>query len=182
MGCLLYKVCLSSLDCSFLIFRLSLTPSLPRLLYGYTGWPGRDGTEQEGAGLTQVAEATGSTRAAAATREGPLHTLLFFVIVSLLSSFLYLTLLLFRLFLFRQLHQQAGHGRKEPDGRDGIHVGGDSNVGRHGGTEGADGANGYVILYFLVLSDLLFYSYHSSSFPIIDFSVEYNNRRAGRDR
>ena len=107
--------------------------------------------------------------------------LLFFVIVSLLSSFLHLTLLLFRLFLFRQLQQQAGHERKEPDGRDGIYVGGDSNVGRHGGTEGADGANGCVVFYVFVLSDLLFHSYHSSSFPII-FSVEYNKRRAGQDR
>ena len=50
------------------------------------------------------------------------------------------------------------------------------------GTEGADGANGYVVFNVFVLSDLLFYSYHSSSFPIISFSVEYNNRRAGRDR
>ena len=79
----------------FLIFRLSLTPSLPCLLYGYTGWPGRDGTEQEGTGPTQVAEATESTRAAAATREGPVHMLLFFVIVSLLSSFLHFSFLLF---------------------------------------------------------------------------------------
>ena len=108
--------------------------------------------------------------------------LLFFVIVSLLSSFLHLTLLLFRLFLFRQLQQQEGHERKEPDGRDGIYVGGDSNVGRHGGTEGADGANGYAVLYVFVLSDVLFYSYHSSSFPIIYFSVEYNNRWTRRDR
>ena len=50
-----------------------------------------------------------------------------------------------------------------------------------GGTEGADGANGYVFFYFFVLSTLLFYSHHSSSFPIVSFSVEYDNRRAGRD-
>ena len=75
--------------------------------------------------------------------------LLLFVIVSLLSSFLHLTILLFRLFLFRQVQQQAGHERNEPDGRDGIYVGGDSNVGRHGGTEGADGANRYVVFYVL---------------------------------
>ena len=62
----------------------------------YTGWPGWDRTEQEGTGPTQVAEATGSTRAAAATQEGPVHMLVvFFVIVSLLSSFLHFTLLLF---------------------------------------------------------------------------------------
>ena len=108
--------------------------------------------------------------------------LLLFVIVSLLSSFLHLTLLLLRLFLFRQLQQQAGHERKEPDGRDGIYVGDDINVGRHGGMEGADGTNGCVIFYVFVLLDVLFYSYHSSSFPIISFSMEYNNRRAGQDR
>ena len=49
------------------------------------------------------------------------------------------------------------------------------------GTEGKDGTNRYVFVYVFVLSDILFYSYHSS-FPIICFSVEYNNRRAGRDR
>ena len=136
----------------FLIFRLSLTPSLPWLLYGYAGWRGRDGTEQEGTGPTQVAKATGSTRAAAASREGPVRMLLFFVIVSLLSSFLHFTLLLFRLFLFRQVKQQAGHERKAPDGRN-----------------AADGANGYAFFYVFALSTLLFYSYHSSSFPIISF-------------
>ena len=95
--------------------------------------------------------------------------LLFFVIVSPLSSFLHLTLLLSRLFLFRQLQQQAGRERKEPGGRDGICVGGDSNVGRHGDTAGTDGANGYVFFCVIVLSSLLFYSYHSSSFPITSF-------------
>ena len=51
------------------------------------------------------------------------------------STFIFfrLTLLLFRLFRFQQLQQQAGHERKEPDGRGGIYVGGDSNVGRHRG-------------------------------------------------
>ena len=104
--------------------------------------------------------------------------LFFFVIVSLLSSFLHLALLLFRLFLFQQLQQQAGHKRKEPDGRDGIYVGGDSNVGRHGGTEGADGANGCVFFYVFVLSTLRFYSYHSSSFPIT--SVQQQAARMGQ--
>ena len=50
------------------------------------------------------------------------------------------------------------------------------------GTEGADRANEYVFFYVFVLSALLFYSYHSSSFPIISFSVKYNNKRAGRGR
>ena len=80
--------------------------------------------------------------------------LLFFVIVSPLSSFLHLTLLLSRLFLFRQLQQQAGRERKEPGGRDGICVGGDSNVGRHGLT-GRMGASSFVLLSFLVSSFIL---------------------------
>ena len=50
------------------------------------------------------------------------------------------------------------------------------------GTESADGANGYVFFYIFVLSTLLFYSYRSSSLPSISFSVECNNRRAGRGR
>ena len=116
-------------------FSLSLTPSLPCLLYGYTGLPGWNGTEQEETGLTQAAETTGSTRAATATRKGPVRMLLFFVIVSLLSSFLHFTLLLFRLFLFRQVKQQAGHERKAPDGRN-----------------AADGANGYAFFYVFALS------------------------------
>ena len=50
--------------------RLTLTHSLP-LLYGYIGGPGRDGT-------TQAAAATGSTRAATATREATgTHTIIF---------------------------------------------------------------------------------------------------------
>ena len=73
----------------------------------------RGGTERNGTGPTRAAEATGPTRAEAATREGQqVRMLLFFVIVSLLSSFLRLTLLLFRLFIFRQLQQQAGRERK----------------------------------------------------------------------
>ena len=40
----------------------------------------------------------------------------------------------------------------------------------------------YVFFYVFVLSTLLFYSYHSSSFSITFFSVEYNNGRAGRDQ
>ena len=59
------------------------------------------------------------------------------------------------------------------------------------GKQGADGT-GYtqaaiaicqqVRFCVFVLSTLLFYSYHSSSFPIISFSMKYNNRRAGRGR
>ena len=59
---------------------------------------GRVGTKQnkkEWGRHRYLAEATGSTRAAAATQEGPVHMLLFFVIVSLLSTFLHFTLLLF---------------------------------------------------------------------------------------
>ena len=124
-----------------------------------------DGTEQEGTGPTQTAEATGSTRAATATQEGPIRMLPLFVIASLLSYFLHLALLLFRLFLSRQVQQQAGHKREARDGRD-----------------AADGANGYVFFYVFFLLTLLFYSYHSSSFPIISFSVEYNNRQPGGGR
>ena len=114
--------------------------------------------------------------------DGRLGTSSFMFLSFLLYSFILIIFLLFRLPLFRQLQQQAGHERKEPDGRGRIYVGGNSNVGRHGGTEGTDRANGYVFFYVFVLSTLLFYSYHSSSFPITSFSVEYNNGRAGRDR
>ena len=68
----------------------------------------------------------------------------------------------FPIIFFRRLQQQAGRERKEPDGRDGICVGGDSNVGRHGGTEGTDGANGYIFFYICFCtfySPLLFLSF-----------------------
>ena len=39
----------------------------------------------------------------------------------------------------------------------------------------------YVFFCDFILSTLLFYSYRSSSFPIISFSVEYNNKRAEWD-
>ena len=67
--------------------------------------------------------------------------------------FLHFTLLLFRLFLFRQVQQQARHQRKTPAGRD-----------------AAGGANGYVFFYMFVLLTLLFYSYHSSSSNYLSFS------------
>ena len=61
----------------------------------------RGGMERNETGPTWSAAATGPTRAATATREGQqVRMLLFFVIVSLLSSFLHLTHLLFRLFHF----------------------------------------------------------------------------------
>ena len=66
------------------------------MLYGYTGCPGWDGTEQDGA-VTGSGTATRPTWAATATREGQqVCMLLFFVIVSLLSSFLLFTILLFQ--------------------------------------------------------------------------------------
>ena len=71
---------------------LSLTPSLPCLLYDFTEWPGRDGTEQEKMGPTQRVEATESTRAATTTQEGQIRMLLF------LSLFLYFRLFFISLF------------------------------------------------------------------------------------
>ena len=80
--------------------------------------------------------------------------------------------------LFQQVQQQAGHKRKAPDGRNGTHAGGDSNVGRHGGRR--RGQRVCLLLCFCPFySPLLFY--HSSSFPIISFSAEYNCRQARRD-
>ena len=106
---------------------------------------------QERSALWSREEATGSEQQRGKD-QGGVRVLLFFVIVPLRSSSFHFTLLLFRLFLFRQVKQQAGHERKAPDGRN-----------------AADGANGYAFFYVFALSTLLFYSYHSSSFPIISF-------------
>ena len=97
------------------------TPSLPYLLHDCTGCPGRDGTEQEETRPTQAAEATGSMRAATATREGPVRMLLFVVIVSLLSSFLHFTLLLFSIISF-PTSTTTGVARKESAGRTGRDI------------------------------------------------------------
>ena len=64
-------------------------------------------------------------------------------------------------------------------GRDGTDAGSDSNAGRHGGAGGPDG---YVSFSFFVLSTFLFSSSYSSSFPVVSFSVEYDNRRCGTGR
>ena len=74
-------------------------------------------------------------------------------------------------------NRRGTKGKRRRDGT-GMYAGGDSNVGRHGG--GRRGQRVRLLLFF-VLSTLLFYSHHSSSFPIVSFSVEYDNRRAGRD-
>ena len=111
----------------------------------------RGGTERNGTGPTRAAAATGRTQATTATREGQqVRMLLFFVIVSLLSSFLHLTLLLFQVISF-PTSTTTGGTRKESAGR-------------------TDGANGYIFFDFLVLSTLLFNSYHSFSFSIVSFS------------
>ena len=78
---------------------------------------------------------------------------------------------------FRGVQQQAGLGGA---GRDGTDASGDSNARRDGGAGRPDG---YVFCYFFVLlSTLLFSSSHSSSFPILSFSVNYNNKRGGAGR
>ena len=95
--------------------------------------------------------------------------LLFVVIVSLLSSFLDLTRLLFQLFLFRQVQQQAGHKRKAPNGRDGTYTGGVSNVGQHGGRRRGQRVRLLLSSFILIILLLL---------PIVSFFVEYGSRRA----
>ena len=88
---------------------------------------GRNGTRRNGADTGSGSNGidTGGNSNAGRTST---HAIIFF----LLSSFLRFTLLLFRLFIFRQVQQQAGQKRKTPDGQDGTYTGSDSNVGRHG--------------------------------------------------
>ena len=140
----------------------------------------RGGTERNGTGPTRAAEATGPTRAATATGKDNRYACCYF-----LSLFLYFHLFFILLFFFSDYFSfdncNNRQGTKEKSRTDGTGYTW-AVIATWDGTEGADGANGYVIFYVFVLSDLLFYSYHSSSFPIISFSVEYNNRRAGRDR
>ena len=118
----------------------------------------RDGRERNETGLTQAAAATGPTQAATATWKGQqVHMLLCFVIVSLLSSFLHLTLLLFRSLLFRQVQQQAGNERKVPAGRTRRDIRGRRY--QHGttrrGQTGQPGTSSFVFLSFLLSSFIL---------------------------
>ena len=96
----------------------ALPPSLS-LLYGYTGWPGRDKTEQEGTGTTQAAVATILTRAATATQEatGSTHAIIF------LSLFLYFHLFFVSLFFFscylfsgKYNNRRGTKGKRRTDG------------------------------------------------------------------
>ena len=154
------------------IFSIFYFPECPFFLRGEQQQAERGGAGRDRRGRQQQ-HGKGRGRGTTGT-----YAVIFLFLFLCFHSFLRFALLCFRLFIFRQVHQQAGHKRKAPAGWDGVYAGGDSNVGRH---RGGRRSNGYVFFYFCILSTLLFYSYHSSSFPIISFSVEYNNRRAGRD-
>ena len=115
---------------------------------------------QERSALWSREEATGSEQQRGKD-QGGVRVLLFFVIVPLRSSSFYFTLLLFRLFLFRQVHQQARQGWTRQD----------QNVRRQQcGTAQAGGRRGrrvcLPLFYFLL-------------FAIISFSVERDNRKKG---
>ena len=88
----------------------------------------------------------------------------------------------FALVLFRKKNPTStatGGARKESAGRTGRDIRGTA-IARWDDMERAEGQRVHLLLFF-VLSTLLVYSDHSSSFPIVSFSAEYNNRGAGRD-
>ena len=149
---------------AFFLMFISLTASLP-LLFGYTGWPGRDRTEWDGTD-------TGSGSNARWDDWSGVRLLFFYALVSLLASFHLLDLLLFRMSLFlRGEQQQAGRGGT---GRDGTDAGGNSNTER---VEGG-GQRVHMLLFFCSCFSA-FILFFVSLFCVSDylFSDKYINRR-----
>ena len=108
--------------------------------------------------------------------EGPVRMLLF------LSLFLYFHLFFISLFFFSDYffsgkynNRRGAKGKGRSDGTGHTRAA----ITTWDNTEGADGGTSS---FCFVLWTLLDYFYHFSSFPIISFSVEYNNMRPGRGR
>ena len=137
---------------------------------------------QNGTGATQAAAATGLTRAATATWEGPGGEAM--VCYYLFLLFLYFHLFFVPLFFFSDNffsdEYNNGQATKEKYRMDGTGYT-RAAIATWDGTEGASGANRYICVYFLsFLLSSFFLSF--SFFQIVSFLVEYNSRRARRDR
>ena len=127
---------------------LSLAPSLP-LLYGHTGWPQWDGTEQEGTGPTQAAAAIGSTRATPATRKAMGAYACYYVLFLFLYFHLFfISLFFFSDYFFSDKYNNSRRGTKGKRRTDGTGCT-RAAIATWDGMEGADGANKYVFFYVL---------------------------------
>ena len=160
-------------------------PTVASWLHKVAG-AGRNRTEQNGMEPTRAAAAVGPAQAATTTREGlGRGGSNGYACYCVLSLFLYVHLFFISLFFFSNYFlTDKYNNRRGTKGKCRTDRTGHARaaIATWDNTEGTDGANGYVFFYVSVFSILLFYSYHSSSFAIISFSVEYNNRRAGQDR
>ena len=133
---------------------------------GARGGTERNGTERDGADTASGSNGTNAGGNSNAGRTTSTYAVIFchcsstFIFSSSYSSS-------FLIIFFRQLQQQVGHERKEPDGQDGIYVGG--NEGRDKGAGRHDCFFSYFSLFFI--SHLL----------CISFVANYSNRRGGAE-